>query len=253
MCRPPSTSCSGSRVCLAHRHAADARRSGGPRCRLSGGAHASVPEHAAGVPLARILLAIGGPAPSASARCIPGRLIIGRTPANDLQIDSRFVSRHHCQIVTTAQSCVIEDLNSTNGIYLHSKRVRYHNLNDGDVVMIGQHELLYIDERGQHRGRRARAACRASAWATIGDTGACGVEPSASQRMPSRVAPVGAAPSTRRVARKSRRRSQWPPRTSRRRRSAAAPTASGMQPVAGATARAGQRVQPRQALIDRFG
>jgi pSer/pThr/pTyr-binding forkhead associated (FHA) protein len=78
-------------------------------------------------------------------------MIIGRTPANDLQIDSRFVSRHHCQIVTTAQSCVIEDLNSTNGIFLHSKRVRYHNLNDGDVVTIGQHELLYIDERARHR------------------------------------------------------------------------------------------------------
>ena len=90
-------------------------------------------------------------APSASERCYPGRLIIGRTAANDLQIDSRFVSRHHCQIVTTAHSCVIEDLNSTNGIFLHSKRVRYHNLNDGDVVMIGQHELLYIDERAQHR------------------------------------------------------------------------------------------------------
>ncbi|HEY6453278.1 MAG TPA: AAA family ATPase [Steroidobacteraceae bacterium] len=107
-------------------------------------------ENAAGVPLARVLLATAGQTVSEHA-LFPGRLIIGRTPANDLQIDSRFVSRHHCQIVTTAQSCVIEDLNSTNGVYLHSKRVRYHNLNDGDVVTIGQHELLYIDERARHR------------------------------------------------------------------------------------------------------
>jgi type II secretory pathway predicted ATPase ExeA len=103
-----------------------------------------------GVPLARILLATAGQTVR-ELELFPGRLIIGRTPANDLQIDSRFVSRHHCQIVTTAQSCVIEDLNSTNGIFLHSKRVRYHNLNDGDVVTIGQHELLYIDERSRHR------------------------------------------------------------------------------------------------------
>jgi general secretion pathway protein A len=103
-----------------------------------------------GVPLARILLATSGQTVS-EHELYPGRLIIGRTPANDLQVDSRFVSRHHCQIVTTAQSCVIEDLNSTNGIFLHSKRVRYHNLNDGDVVTIGQHELLYIDERARHR------------------------------------------------------------------------------------------------------
>jgi len=76
-----------------------------------------------------------------------GRIIVGRTPDNDLQIDSRFVSRHHCQVITTLHSSVIEDLNSTNGIYVKSKRVRRHYLNDGDVVVIGKHELIYVDER----------------------------------------------------------------------------------------------------------
>src|ERR1700683_4849604 len=99
-------------------------------------------------PLARILLASGGRTVGERA-LYPGRLIIGRTAANDLQIESRFVRRHHCQIVTTLHSCVIEDLNSTNGIFMHSKRVRHHNHNDGDVIIIGQHELLYIDERVQ--------------------------------------------------------------------------------------------------------
>jgi hypothetical protein len=77
----------------------------------------------------------------------PGRLVIGRTSDNDLQIDSKFISRHHCQIVTQPDSCLIEDLNSTNGIFVKSKRVRRHNLNDGDVVQVGQHEIMYIDER----------------------------------------------------------------------------------------------------------
>jgi general secretion pathway protein A len=76
-----------------------------------------------------------------------GRLVIGRTSDNDLQIDSKFISRHHCQIVTQSDSCLIEDLNSTNGIFVKSKRVRRHNLNDGDVVQVGQHEIMYIDER----------------------------------------------------------------------------------------------------------
>ncbi|HEY2681956.1 MAG TPA: AAA family ATPase [Steroidobacteraceae bacterium] len=84
----------------------------------------------------------------------PGRLVIGRTPDNDIQIDSKFISRHHCQIVTQTDSCVIEDLNSTNGISVQSKRVRRHNLNDGDVVQVGQHEIMYIDERAP----RVRAA-----------------------------------------------------------------------------------------------
>ncbi|MDB6089495.1 MAG: hypothetical protein JWN85_2279 [Gammaproteobacteria bacterium] len=76
-----------------------------------------------------------------------GRIIVGRTTDNDLQVDSRFVSRHHCQIITTTNSSVIEDLNSTNGIYVKSKRVRRHYLNDGDVVVLGKHELIYVDER----------------------------------------------------------------------------------------------------------
>jgi type II secretory pathway predicted ATPase ExeA/pSer/pThr/pTyr-binding forkhead associated (FHA) protein len=76
-----------------------------------------------------------------------GRVIVGRTPDNDVQIDSRFISRHHCQVITTPNSCVVEDLNSTNGIYVKSNRVRRHHLNDGDVVQIGKHELIYVDER----------------------------------------------------------------------------------------------------------
>jgi general secretion pathway protein A len=77
----------------------------------------------------------------------PGRVIIGRTPDNELHIDSRFISRHHCQVITTPHSCVIEDLNSTNGIFVKANRVRRHYLNDGDVVLIGKHELIYVDER----------------------------------------------------------------------------------------------------------
>jgi general secretion pathway protein A len=99
-----------------------------------------------GVTVGRILLASAGKTVGERELKL-GRMVIGRTPDNDLQIDSKFISRHHCQIVTQTDSCVIEDLNSTNGIYVQSKRVRRHNLNDGDVVQVGQHEIMYIDER----------------------------------------------------------------------------------------------------------
>ena len=110
------------------------------------------PGAAAAEPVGRILIAHEGKT-VVERELRPGRLVIGRTEDNDLQIDSKFISRHHCQILTRANSCVIEDLNSTNGIYVHSKRVRRHNLNDGDVVVVGQHEIMYIDERAG----RARA------------------------------------------------------------------------------------------------
>ena len=78
-----------------------------------------------------------------------GRSIIGRTADNDLQIRSKFVSRHHAQIITTAQSCVVEDLNSTNGIFVRSQRVKHHELAEGDVIQLGEHKLLYHDLRGK--------------------------------------------------------------------------------------------------------
>jgi hypothetical protein len=107
----------------------------------------TLPPHAGtGHTVGRILLASEGKTVM-ERELKPGRLVIGRTPDNDLQIDSKFISRHHCQIVTQADSCLIEDLNSTNGIYVQSKRVRRYNLNDGDVVQVGQHEIMYIDER----------------------------------------------------------------------------------------------------------
>jgi pSer/pThr/pTyr-binding forkhead associated (FHA) protein len=54
------------------------------------------------------------------------------------------VSRHHAQIVTTVDGSWIEDLNSTNGIFVRGKRVRRHRLAEGEVVKIGLHDLAYF-------------------------------------------------------------------------------------------------------------
>src|SRR5271166_5578127 len=116
------------------------------RMHLAGNLEHTLPSTGTGQVVGRILVAHEGKN-IVERELRPGRLVIGRTPENDLQIDSKFISRHHCQIVTQIDSCVIEDLNSTNGIYVQSKRVRRHNLNDGDVVTVGQHELMYLDER----------------------------------------------------------------------------------------------------------
>lgn len=80
-----------------------------------------------------------------------GRVIIGRGKGNDLTIPSKVISRHHAQIVTDLQQSMLEDLNSTNGIYVGSKRVRHHQLNDGDIITIGRHEILYRSLRGREQ------------------------------------------------------------------------------------------------------
>ena len=98
--------------------------------------------------MSKLVLSTDGKA-VAELHLLPGRKVIGRTPDNDLQIDSKFISRHHCQLITGSDGLtVIEDLNSTNGIVVRGKRVRRHSLRDGDVVTIGQHEILYVDEQG---------------------------------------------------------------------------------------------------------
>src|SRR5690606_10037498 len=77
----------------------------------------------------------------------PGRTIIGRTSDNDLQIKSKFISRHHAQITTDRARCIIEDLNSTNGVFIGSRRVKQHVLRDGGVIHLGEHKLVYRDAR----------------------------------------------------------------------------------------------------------
>ncbi len=93
-------------------------------------------------PVGRLVLSLQGTQVT-EAYLVPGRCVIGRTSDNDLQVDSKYVSRHHAQVVTTADGSWIEDLNSTNGIFVRGRRVRRHRLAEGDVVKIGQHELTY--------------------------------------------------------------------------------------------------------------
>jgi type II secretory pathway predicted ATPase ExeA/pSer/pThr/pTyr-binding forkhead associated (FHA) protein len=83
---------------------------------------------------------------SLSVQSFPeGRIIIGRSPDNEIYIKSKFVSRHHAQIISDADGCTIEDLNSTNGVFLGEKQVKKYKLRDGDVISVGVHELIYHD------------------------------------------------------------------------------------------------------------
>ncbi len=78
-----------------------------------------------------------------------GRVIVGRSSDNEVYIKSKFVSRHHAQLVSDENGCVIEDLNSTNGVFLGERQVKKYRLRDGDVVSLGVHELVYHDLRLQ--------------------------------------------------------------------------------------------------------
>jgi type II secretory pathway predicted ATPase ExeA len=73
----------------------------------------------------------------------PGRLIVGRGEDAGLRLESQFVSRQHCQLITTAEQTFVEDLGSTNGILVNGRRRRMHRLVPDDKIVIGDHTLIY--------------------------------------------------------------------------------------------------------------
>jgi len=75
----------------------------------------------------------------------PGQLIVGRGPDAGLRLDNQFISRHHCRIITSAEQCHIEDLDSRNGILVNGTACRAHRLSPHDQVNIGDHTLIYLE------------------------------------------------------------------------------------------------------------
>ncbi len=76
------------------------------------------------------------------------RTTIGRKPNNDIQLDDPTVSGQHA-VVLMLQNAYIEDLNSTNGVILNGKKITRRQLQHGDIIRIGRHELKFMDEKVQ--------------------------------------------------------------------------------------------------------
>ncbi len=71
------------------------------------------------------------------------RTSIGRMADNDIQVDTANVSRHHAVLLSSPEQCLVEDLNSTNGVLVNGRRVARQVLRDGDIVHIGRTEFRY--------------------------------------------------------------------------------------------------------------
>jgi pSer/pThr/pTyr-binding forkhead associated (FHA) protein len=80
------------------------------------------------------------------------RTTIGRRSDNDIQLDDPTVSGIHAVLTLKpdayldgAFDVAIIDFNSTNGIFVNDEKVQQKRLSAGDIIRIGQHELL-LDE-----------------------------------------------------------------------------------------------------------
>ena len=72
-----------------------------------------------------------------------GEITIGRKADNTILLDHPTISSHHCRIVRSGDSCVLEDLDSTNGTRVNSRDVREDILHHKDLIQLGSIEFLF--------------------------------------------------------------------------------------------------------------
>ena len=90
--------------------------------------------------------------PSAATQAVPQspsvdpstvRARIGRELDNEIVIHDVLASRHHAVLVPTPKGTEIRDAGSINGTFVNGKRVGTAPLHDGDVVTIGNVDLVF--------------------------------------------------------------------------------------------------------------
>ena len=92
---------------------------------------------------ALICLTSEGPRPFALAK---DTITIGRSSDCDIQILTHFVSREHARLTVSPRGGVlIEDLGSTNGVFVNSVRIDRQELHHGDLVTVGESEFRFLE------------------------------------------------------------------------------------------------------------
>jgi ABC-type multidrug transport system ATPase subunit len=82
--------------------------------------------------------------PGSSSTSLPaGSLKIGRATDNDIVIPDVLASRHHATLIPTPGGTEISDNRSINGTFVNGTRVDTALLSEGDVVTIGNVDLVY--------------------------------------------------------------------------------------------------------------
>jgi ABC-type multidrug transport system ATPase subunit len=88
---------------------------------------------------------------------MPGAIKIGRANDNDIVIPEVLASRHHATLLPTPNGTEIHDNRSINGTFVNGSRVDVGVLRDGDVVTIGNIDLIFAGGNLARRDETATA------------------------------------------------------------------------------------------------
>ena len=72
------------------------------------------------------------------------RILIGRDELCDIRINSHLVSRHHALIIKSSTGVTLVDLGSTNGTRVDGRQIKQCELQDSDVIAIGDCRIEYV-------------------------------------------------------------------------------------------------------------
>ncbi len=68
------------------------------------------------------------------------KITVGRDSDNNVVVDNKLASRHHCVIQKIKDAYFLKDEDSTNGTFLNGSRIppdKYVRLNPGDKITVG--------------------------------------------------------------------------------------------------------------------
>jgi type II secretory pathway predicted ATPase ExeA len=69
------------------------------------------------------------------------RVLIGRSALSDILVDDQFVNKQHALLIWNGESVVLIDLNSSNGTFVNSRRIKSRVLHHNDVISLGDHRI----------------------------------------------------------------------------------------------------------------
>jgi ABC-type multidrug transport system ATPase subunit len=96
--------------------------------------------------------------PGSAAPLPTGSATIGRATDNDIVVPDVLASRHHASLIPTPGGTEIRDNRSINGTFVNGTRIDTALLNDGDVVTIGNIDLVFTGGTLVRRSETAAAA-----------------------------------------------------------------------------------------------
>lgn len=71
---------------------------------------------------------------------------LGRDPSNTIRLDNPLVSRFHAKIYKQGLPFYVEDLESTNGVFVNGKKISWkQGLNHGDEIAMGKHTFVFME------------------------------------------------------------------------------------------------------------